>query len=133
MPVVQTKSHLTFDDLLSGVEQLSSSNLEQFVFRVIELQAKRRAPNLPKDEAQLLKMINKGLPLDIQIRYKELNAKRKAETLTPNEHEELLHLIDQIELANAERVKYLAELARIRGTTLTALMQDLDIRPPAYE
>ena len=53
--------------------------------------------------------------------------------LTSEEHQELLQLIDQIENANVERIKYLAELARIRGTTLTALMEDLEIHPPAYE
>jgi len=73
------------------------------------------------------------LPPDIQKHYNELNAKRKAETLTPEEHQELLQLIDRIEKSDAQRVKYLAELAQIRGISLTALMKELDIRPPAYE
>lgn len=133
MPTVQSKSSKSFDELLNSVEQLNLSDLEQFVSRVIELQAKRRARNLPKVEAQLLKKINKGLPPGIQKRYKELNAKRRAETLTSEEHQELLQLIDQIEYANVERIKNLAKLARIRGITLTALMKDLDINPPAYE
>ena len=74
--------------------------------------------------------------MDFHLKFKnaiELNAKRKAETLTSDEHQELLYLIDQIEKANVERVKHLAELARIRGTTLAAVMKDLDIRTPAYE
>lgn len=133
MSAVQNNSHLSFDELLNSVEQLSLSELEQFVFRVIELRAKRRAPNLSKDQAQLLKKINQGLSPDIQKRYNELNAKRKAETLTPEEHQELLQLTDQIEKSDAERVKYLAELAQLRGISLTALMKELDIRPPAYE
>lgn len=133
MSDVQNNSSLSFDELLNSVERLSLSELEQFMFRVIELRAKRRALNLSKNEAQLLKKINHGLPPEIQKRYIELNAKRKAETLTSKEHKELLGLIDQIEKSDAQRVKYLAELARIRGTSLTALMKELDIRPPAYE
>jgi len=133
MPTVQSKSSKSFDELLNSVEQLNLSDLEQFVSRVIELQAKRRARNLPKVEAQLLKKINKGLSPGIQKRYKELNAKRRAEMLTSEEHQELLQLIDQIEHANVERIKNLAKLARVRGITLTALMKDLDIHPPAYE
>jgi len=119
--------------MLDNVEQLDLPDLEQFVSRVIELQAKRRARNLPKIEAQLLKKINKGLPRDVRKQFDALNAKRRAETLTSGEHRKLLQLIEQIENANVERVKNLAELARIRGMTLTALMKDLEIQPPAYE
>ena len=56
----------------------------------------------------------------------------QAEALTPDEHQELLHLVDQIEKSDGERVKHLADLARLRGTSLTAVMEDLGIHPPAY-
>jgi hypothetical protein len=77
--------------------------------------------------------INQGPPSDIQRRFRKLNRKRKAETITPEEHQELLALIDRIEQFDVERVKYLAELANLRGKSLTALMKELDIHPPAYE
>jgi hypothetical protein len=128
MPAVQIKAQVSLDELLKGVEQLSLSELEHFVSRVIALQAQRKSPSLPKDEAELLLKINQGLPLETQRRYDELVARRKAETLTPDEHQELLDLIDQIEKSDAERIKYLADLARLRGTSLTALMQDRGIR-----
>ncbi|MGH7455208.1 MAG: hypothetical protein ACRENG_27885 [bacterium] len=41
--------------------------------------------------------INQGPPPDIQQRFNELNRKRKAETITPEEHRELLSLIERIE------------------------------------
>lgn len=75
--------------------------------------------------------INKGLPPSLQQRYKELDARRKAETLTSSEYQELLRLIDEIENANVERIRCLAELAHIRETTLTDLMNELEIHPPA--
>jgi hypothetical protein len=84
------------------------------------------------DEAELLSKINQGLPPDIQQRYGELVAKRKAETLTPDEHQELLGLVGQIEKADVERIKHLIDLARLRGISLTALMKDLGIRTPTY-
>ena len=84
------------------------------------------------DETKLLLKINQGLPFDTQKRYDGLVAKRKAETLAPDEHQELLGLIEQIEKSDAERIKHLADLARLRGTTLTALMKDLGIRSPVY-
>lgn len=76
--------------------------------------------------------INQGLPDDVQRRFDELVARRQDETLTPDEHQELLHLIDQIEKSDVKRVQYLAELARLRGISLTTLMDQLGIHPPGY-
>ena len=87
---------------------------------------------IDSNKTELLLKINQGLPFDTQKRYDELVAKRKAETLAPDEHQELLGVIEQIEKSDAERIKHLADLARLRGTILTALMKDLGIHPPVY-
>jgi hypothetical protein len=71
-----------------------------------------------------------SLPVEMQNRYDDLVAKRKAETLTPAEHKELLKLIEEIEKSDAKRVKYLVELARLRGISLEALMDKLGIHTP---
>ncbi len=73
--------------------------------------------------------INQSRPEREAPRYQELMFKRRAETLTPEEHEELLRLTDAAEATQAERVRHLAELARIRGTTLDALMVELGLQP----
>jgi hypothetical protein len=130
MSTVQVQSQVSLDELLNGVGQLSLPELERFVTQAIALLAQRKSPSLSKDEAELLVKVNQGLSLDIQKRYDELVAKRKAEELTPDEHQELLNLIDEIEKADAERAKHLVELARLRGTSLAAVMEDLGIRAP---
>lgn len=130
MPIIQAQ--LTTDELLKAVEQLSQSELDKFVFQVIGVQAQRKAPSLPQVEAELLLKINQGVPPEVQKRYEELIAKRQAETLAPDEYDELLRLTDQIENLEARRMEYLAELARLRKTSLTALMETLGIRTPAY-
>lgn len=132
MPVVQVEAQLPTDELLRAVGQLNQSDLEQFVSQVIALRARRQASGLPRIESELLLKVNEGVPSDIQARYSELIAKRQAETLTPDEYEELLRLTRQVEKLEVRRVEYLAELARLRGTSLTALMEDLGIRPPTY-
>lgn len=96
------------------------------------LQARRRAPGLSQGESELLAKINQGFPPDVQRRLNELVAKRQAETLTPGEHEELLRLIEQSEKAEAARVEALAQLAALRGVSLTKLMDDLGIKAPDY-
>ncbi len=132
MPVVQVEAQLPTDALLKAVGQLNQSDLEQFVFQVIALRARRQASSLPRAESELLLKINKGVSLDLQARYNELIAKRQAETLTPDEYEELLGLTQQVERLDVHRLEHLAELARLRGTSLTALMENLGIRPPSY-
>jgi hypothetical protein len=132
MPVIQVEAQVPTDELLKAVGRLSQPDLEQFVFQVIALRAKRQAPGLPHAESELLLKINEGIPSDIQKRYNELIAKRQAEILTPDEYAELLQMTQQVEKLEVRRVEYLAELARLRGMSLTALMKNLGIRPPAH-
>ena len=132
MPIVQVEAQLSTDELLEAVGQLSQPELEQFAFQIIALRAQRQAPSLPQAEAVLLLKIDQGLPPEVQKRYDELTAKRRAESLTPDEYDELLRLTGQIENLEARRMEYLVELARLRRTSLAKLMENLGIRPPAY-
>jgi hypothetical protein len=132
MATIQLQSQISLDALVSGVEQLSTPDLEWLTNQVLALRARRRAPSLSHKETELLQKINQGLPVEMQQRFDLLTAKRRAETLTPEEYEELLTLSDEIELRDAQRVEYLAELAQLRNISLRLLMQQLDIRPPAY-
>jgi len=132
MATVEVRSQVSPDELLDGVAQLDTPALEHFVSQVLTLRARRIAPSVPKKEAELLQRINQGLPPDVQQRSDELTAKRRAETLIPEEHQELLALVDRIEQADAERVRALIELAQLRNVSVTTLMAELGIRRPAY-
>lgn len=80
----------------------------------------------------MLSKINQGLPEATWQRYYQLIAKRQDETLNAEEHRELLHLTEQVERLDAQRLEYLVELARLRQTTLPALMESLDLQSPNY-
>jgi hypothetical protein len=67
------------------------------------------------------------LPDDLRNRYDELIARRDAEAHTPAEHQNLLRLTEDVERIEGDRLGALAELARVRGLPLRALMQDLGI------
>jgi uncharacterized protein (DUF1778 family) len=84
----------------------------------------RRAPQLSPRESELLQAINRSLSQVQWERYHDLVAQRQAETLTPEEQVELIAISDRIEEANAARIEYVAELARLRSTTLPALMKE---------
>jgi hypothetical protein len=132
MPTVQVKAQLSMDDLLQAVKQLKPSELEGFAWQIIALLARRKAPGLSKQESALLVKINQGIPPHMQDRYDELISKRQSETLSAEEYDELLQLTAQIEKLDVERLEDLKELACIRQTSLTALMEKLDIQTPAY-
>jgi hypothetical protein len=85
--------------------------------------------SLPRQEAELLQKINRSLSQIQWERYDQLVGKRQAETLTPEELDELMALSDQIEAANVRRIKYLAGLSQLRNTRLSALIAELGIRP----
>lgn len=84
--------------------------------------------HLSEVESDLLQKFNQSLSTIAWARYHDLVAKRRAENLTPEEQEELIALTDHIEVANAQRMAYLVELARLRNTTLDALMVELGVQ-----
>ena len=86
-------------------------------------------PRLPQRESELLLEINRGLLPSSAERYRELVGRRRAGELTPEEHQELLRLTDEVEQLQAERIERLAQLARLRGKPLRAVMDELGIRP----
>ena len=87
-------------------------------------------PRLSAEQSQLLDDINRGLSQSEWNRYYELVEKRQCEAISENEHAELIAISDRIEELNAQRMERLAELARLRGTTLPALMGQLGIASP---
>jgi hypothetical protein len=105
-----------------------------FVVHVLEEQLQRKSrqqvpSHLSPEEAALLRKINQGLPEVTWQEYHDLVAKRRAESLTPEEHVRLIALSDAIEEAHAERMAHLAELAQQRQVPLKTLVQQLGIKP----
>jgi hypothetical protein len=79
-------------------------------------------------ESELLEEIGHGLPRKAARRYRELIAKRGAETLTAEEYAELLQLTDWVEKLEVKRLESLAELARLRGVPFRSLLTELGTR-----
>ena len=120
------------EQLLRAVERLPAQDLEAFVAQVIALRAQRNAPHLTQEETVLLRQINAPLAPDLQQRFDELIAKRQAETISPDELQELIGITEQIERHDAERLAALGDLAHLRQITIPALMDLLGIRAPSY-
>ena len=127
MPTIQSKNSALTNKLLQATANLSPRELENFVNQAIILRAKRNAPNVSHDEAELLLKINQGLSPKMQRRFDELVEKLQAETMTAREREEFLRLTNRIEKQDAKRIALLGKLAEIRQQTLDEVTKDLGI------
>jgi hypothetical protein len=132
MTTISIEAQVSTDQLLRAVERLPAQELATFVAQVVALRAQREAPHLSQSETRLLLQVNQGLPAQTQRRFDELVAKRQAETISSEEIQELIQITDQVEQRDAQRLAALVELARLRGTTLDALMATLGIAPSGY-
>ena len=63
-----------------------------------------------------------------QLRFDLLNDKRREESLTPEEYQELLWLIEESETFTLKRLQALTELAQLRSLSLRGLMDQLGIK-----
>jgi len=79
-------------------------------------------------EEQLLQRIQLKIPQKDLEEYYRLVGLRKAEKLGSREHKKLLALTNRIEMAHAERMKFVAALARLRGVSLEQIVADLGIQ-----
>ncbi len=115
-------------------EQANRTGIElnQLVERVLE---KWSEPALPsekklhknKEEVLLQKINNTGFSEGFWVEYRELIKKRQLKTIEDAELVQLINMSDRLEKANLQRMKYLIELAQIRGISVRDLMQQLGV------
>lgn len=89
----------------------------------------RPPSRLSHEESKLLSQINVGLPEETWSRYDQLIARRRAQTLSPDQHGELMQITNTIEEDHARRIDLLVKLARLRNVPLESLMRELGIGP----
>jgi hypothetical protein len=80
-------------------------------------------------EVELLQDIYQGIPNEIQQRYDELRQKLHNETLSAEEHQELIGMVDVIEQYDVDRLSKLIQLTKIRNVSLDELMRQLKLQP----
>ncbi|HPH19849.1 MAG TPA: hypothetical protein PLE32_13765 [Haliscomenobacter sp.] len=79
-------------------------------------------------EAELLQRIRLTVVPEAELgEYYRLSVLRQAEQLQEQEYERLISLTHRVEAIHAERLKYVAELAQLRGVPLRQTMSDLGL------
>lgn len=102
---------------------------ERYILNTLQERLQPSLPTAQLTEADLLQQINIGFSAQTWEQYHTLIAKRHAETLSPEEHEQLIQLSDRLEELNVTRIEALIQLATLRNQPLTDLMQTLGISP----
>lgn len=116
--------------LFHEAEQLDNRSLDAFIAIILSLRIQRETPDKQKEEAILLKKINKSLSIEQIERFRALNQKRIGGDISEQEYSELLILLEKVEKLNVNRLKYLTTLARLRNVSVRELMNQLDISNP---
>ena len=93
----------------------------------------RNSACLSPEESRLFEAINQGFPVPFWERYRTLLDKRRRESLNEAENAEFVALYEQIEIAYAQRLEHVIELARLRNVPPQDLMRQLGLGKPAYE
>ncbi len=126
MPSINVEVQLSSEQLLEAVEQLTQLNLEQFLSQIVILHTHKKAAWLLKNEAQLFLQPHQNIIIDNNSSEKLID-KKEVEILTKEEYHALLSLGEQIDKLQAQRIEYMAELAKIHGISLTKLMENLGL------
>lgn len=124
---IQKGVKVGFEELISGVAQMGTEDLEKFTDRLSQLLARRKASRPSERELELLKKIYEPLKSKLQGKYDELIAKMNEETITEQEHQELLTLAEVAEAHNVEWLKAMVELAQLRAVSVEELKRQLGL------
>jgi hypothetical protein len=124
---VNSNINITVTDILKGVSQLETTDLEYFLAEISQMLAQRKINHLPERETDLLQKIHHNIPLDVRLRHRLLSKKLDEEAITNEEYSELKSVVTRIEKADVERLQALIELAQLRGISLDDLVEQLDL------
>ncbi len=106
---------------ISLLERLPGEKLAQ---AIVALQALGENLAHYDPEAELLQIINHRLPTKDQQRLEILRDRLESETLSEEEHHELLRWVDRIEIQDAERATALFQLAQLRDVDFQTILQE---------
>ena len=111
------------------VDRLPASSLQRAIELLEALQDRSQADPSPKtsdrpSEAQLLRTIQRQLSPPEQTRLDYLRQRNETETITPEEHRELLTYVNRIEQQDAERAAAIIQLAQLRQVDLEIVLAE---------
>jgi hypothetical protein len=124
---VQTELYLA--SVIKGLDQLDATAVEHFLQQVGGVLARKRSGgHLSDHESELILKIKQAIPQQEQTRFSLLTIQSEERHLSEEEHNELTGLTEVLEAYYVERLKWLVELAQLRGVSLGEMMRGLDTK-----
>jgi molecular chaperone DnaK (HSP70) len=114
-------------DLLQGVAQLSSEELDYFIERAIEIRSSKENISEEAQIKALIEAVGKGPEQSWLQRLEELDQKRISNTLSDQELKEFQQMGEELEEWNTQRLKHLVQLAVLKKTDLPTLVKELEL------
>lgn len=112
------------ENLLQAVVRMPAKEFERFF---------KSAKQIKDREARLIAKLDEfQLAPEKEKLYRRLLRKFRAERITPEENQVLIDLTTALERLGVERLKCIAEIAKIRHSSLDEVFKDLNIKPKNY-
>ncbi|MCR9101442.1 MAG: hypothetical protein NXI25_15885 [bacterium] len=127
MSSVRISSEITVEDLLQGVAQLSSEELDYFIERAIEIRSSKENISEEAQIKALIEAVGKGPEQSWLQRLEELDQKRISNALSDQELKEFQQMGEELEEWNTQRLKQLVQLAVLKKTDLPTLVKELEL------
>ena len=116
---------ISFESVLNSISDLETNQIVAFMHEIGKIVAQRTAPTLPQQELIVLEKIANLVPQKLQERYALLNEKLNTETISLEEHQELLKIVAKIEAKNVKKLELMIKLAQIRKVDLRTLSKQM--------
>ena len=127
MSSVRISSEITVKDLLQGVAQLSSEELDYFIERAKEIRSSKENTSEEAQIKTLIQAVGKGPEQSWLQRLEELDQKRISNALSDQELKEFQQMGEELEEWNTQRLKHLVQLAVLKKTDLPTLVKELEL------
>ena len=129
MSALEMRSAPATDAIFEAVANLNDEDFKSVLIRLLMLNTQKQTLSPKNGAAELLQVIRQKPTSAFKREYCALKRKRDEETLTPDEHERLIELSTQLEQQNVLRYAALDALAKMRGVSWDALIEELQMKP----
>jgi len=118
--------------LLKELQEMPREKFNRLMPRIFAIRA-RALPNvLPANESRLVEKIRAGMPQKWDDEYRALVEKRRSVGLSKAERERVLQLTEDMETFDVRWLKWVVQLAKMRGMTPEALLKSLKLPKRPY-
>ncbi len=116
---------------MNVIKKLPTSQFDLVLNKMIAFRTQSRSRTSQRERV-LLANIVRGAPASLLQEYRTLIEKRRVSGLSVTEQERIVAVADELEAFNVRWMRWLTELAGLRGTSVPRLMSSLELPARPY-